>query len=225
MKKKWEEVGGQINGNRITVEVNHFTKFAVFAADKVSEVPDTDTKPNINFSDIAGHWAEANIKQAVNAGIVTGYADGTFKPGKTVTRAEFAVMLVNALKPKEEGADLAFADAAKIASWAQRAVKQAIQAGIIKGYKDGSFRPDAQITRAEMAAMIANALDLTIQSNTETGFADDKDIPVWAKGAVAAVKELGLVQGKGAGKFAPNGVTTRAEAVTVILKMLTKKSK
>jgi hypothetical protein len=69
----------------------------------------------------------------VSSGIVKGYSDGSFKPGKTVSRAEFAVMLMNALKPQG-------------------------------------------ITRTEMAA-IANALSLTAQSNTATGFADDKDIP------------------------------------------------
>lgn len=221
VKKKWEEVGGRVNGNHIIVEVNHFTKFAVFAVDIVTEVPETDTKPNMNFSDIAGHWAEANIKQAVKSGIVTGFADGLFKPNRAVTRAEFAVMLMNMLKPQVEGAALTFTDTAKIGSWAQKAVAQEVQAGIINGYKDGTFRPGAPITRAEMAVMIANALDLKIPSNTETGFADDKDIPAWAKGAVAAVKELGLVQGKGAGRFAPKGETTRAEAVTVLLKMLT----
>jgi tripartite motif-containing protein 71 len=228
-KKEWVEVGGKVNGNHITVEVNHFTKFAVFAVGQTTDVPttdpSTDTKPTINLSDISGHWAEANIKQAVGSGIVSGYQDGTFKPNQTVTRAEFAVMLMNALKPQGEGAELTFTDKAKIGAWAQNAVAQAVQAGIISGYEDGSFRPDAEITRPEMAAMIAKALSQSVEATTATGFADDKDIPAWAKSAVAAMKQLGIIEGKGANEFAPADKTTRAEAVTVLLKMLAQKSK
>jgi len=221
-KKSWVEVGGKVNGDHISVEVNHFTKYAVFAVGQSADVP---IKQIINFSDISGHWAEAGIKQAVSSGIVSGYPDGTFKPNATVTRSEFAVMLMNALKPQGEGAALTFADTAKIGAWAQKAVAQAVQAGIIKGYEDGSFRPDAEITRPEMAAMIANALGQSTEENTPTGFADDKDIPAWAKGAVAAMKKLGIIEGKGTNEFAPGDQTTRAEAVTVLLKMLAQKSK
>lgn len=64
--------------------------------------PKGEQPQDIELSDIAGHWAEAGIKLAVKAGIVSGYPDGTFQPGKTVTRAEFAVMLIQALKPQGE---------------------------------------------------------------------------------------------------------------------------
>ncbi|MGO4274327.1 S-layer homology domain-containing protein, partial [Paenibacillus sp. TAF58] len=222
-KKVWVEVpGGKVNGDNITVQVDHFTKYAVFAVGQESVVP---VNPLITFSDITGHWADALIKQAVSAGIVTGYPDGTFKPNHTVTRAEFAVMLMNTLKPKGEGVALTFTDTVKIGPWAQKAVAQAVQAGIITGYEDGSFRPDAQITRAEMAAMLAKVLGQSNEASASTGFADDKDIPVWAKGSVAYVKQAGIVQGKGDNKFAPQDHTTRAEAVTVLLKVSAEKNK
>lgn len=217
VKKAWIEVsGGKINGNKITVEVNHFTKFAVFAVDDVTD----NTTAAINLSDIADHWAEANIKQAVNSGIVKGYPDGTFKPNHSVTRAEFVVMLMNTVKPQGEGAVLTFTDTAEIGIWAQKAVAQAFQSGIVRGYGDGSFRPNAEITRAEMAVMLANALNLTAEANAATSFADDKDIPTWSKGAVAALKEQKLVEGKGANVYAPMSLTTRAETVTVLLNTL-----
>jgi hypothetical protein len=229
VKKSWVKVGGTVNGDHIKVEVDHFTKFAVFAVDQASIVPpkdpSTDTKPTINLSDISGHWAEAYIKQAVSSGIVTGYPDGTFKPNDSVTRAEFAVMLMNTWKPQGAGTSLTFTDTAKIGTWAQKAVAQAVQAGIIQGYEDGNFRPDAEITRSEMAVMIAKALGLPIEANAATGFADNKDIPAWAKDAVAAIKKHGLVEGKGSNAFDPIGKTTRAEAVTVLLKALAQKSK
>nr|WP_240548402.1 immunoglobulin-like domain-containing protein [Paenibacillus lignilyticus] len=217
VKKEWVKVGGvQINANHISVEVNHFTKYAVFVENPT---------PTIHFSDITGHWAEPNIKKAASSGIVKGYQDGTFKPGKTVTRAEFAVMLMNVLKPQGEGAQLTFTDTAKIGTWAKQAVAQAVQAGIIKGYADGSFRPNEEITRAEMAAMIAIATGTPIKEVAATDFADDKDIPEWAKAGVAFVKQAGIVQGKGDNQFVPRDHATRAEAVTVLLNLLAQMNK
>ncbi|MFC5471285.1 S-layer homology domain-containing protein [Cohnella suwonensis] len=217
-KKEWVKVGGTVDGNRITVDVDHFTKFAVFAVD-AADTPPTEPAKQVIFSDISGHWAESAINQAVSKGIVTGYTDGTFKPNRTVTRAEFAVMLMNALKPQGEGAALKFADTAKIGAWAQKAVAQAVQAGIINGYADGTFRPNAEITRAEMAAMIAKALGKSTEANAATGFADDKDIPAWAKAGVAYVKQTGIMQGKGDNEFAPQDYAARAEAATVLLNL------
>ncbi|OAB26506.1 hypothetical protein PMSD_25305 [Paenibacillus macquariensis subsp. defensor] len=229
-KKEWTGVsGGKINGNRISVEVNRFGKFALFVVDQATGKPvtnhKTETSTEASVSDIFGHWAEANIKQAISSGIIIGYPYGTFKPNSTVTRAEFTVMLMNALKPQEAGVALTFTDSAKIGAWAQKAVAQAVQAGIIKGYDDITFRADAEITRAEMVAMIGNALGQSIEANAVTDFADDKDIPTWAKGSVANLKQAGIVQGKGANQFAAQDHATRAEAVTVLLKMLVQKSK
>ncbi|WP_166542072.1 S-layer homology domain-containing protein [Paenibacillus lutrae] len=216
--KTWVEIGGgKINGSTITVEVNHFTKFGVFA---VGQADPIDTKPTISFNDISEHWAEAGINQAVSKGIISGYPDGSFKPNHTVTRAEFAVMLMNTMKPEGEGAALTFTDTGKIGAWAQKAVAQAVQAGIITGYEDNTFRADAEITRAEMAVMIANALSLKAETNDASGFADDKEIAAWAKGAIAATKKAGLIEGKDYNRFEPNAKTLRAEAVTVLLKVL-----
>ena len=89
-----------------------------------------------------------------------------------------------------------------------------------KGYGDGSFRPDEPITRAEMAVMIARALKLPIEEVASTGFADDEAIPRWAKGAVKALRELGIVGGRGNNAFVPNATATRAEAVVMLLSML-----
>jgi len=224
--KTWVKIeGGKIVGNRIEVGVDHFTKFAVLAVDAAMETLPTEPETLINFNDISKHWAEESIKVAVNEGIVTGYPDGTFKPGNKVTRAEFVVMLINTLKLDNEGAELTFTDTSKIGAWARRPVALAVEAGIINGYQDGSFRPNAVITRAEMAAMIALALDLPSETNAVIGFADDKDIPLWARNAVGAIKELNLVSGNPANEYMPNSPTSRAEAVTVLVKVLALKSK
>src|SRR5690606_38161316 len=99
-----------------------------------------------------------------------------------------------------------------------------VESKSINGYKDGTFRPQAAITRAEMASMIANALNLSIDENADTGFADDNNIPLWAKGVVAAMKKYGIMEGAGANNFNSSTNATRAEAVTVLLRMLEQKS-
>ncbi|MFC5470370.1 InlB B-repeat-containing protein [Cohnella suwonensis] len=209
-KKEWMEVGGIVSGEFITAEVNHFTKFAVLAVGE----------PAVEFIDIAGHWAEEAIRQGASQEITAGYPDGTFKPNLTVTRAQFAVMLMNAIKPAGATEELAFKDASQIPAWAKNAVAEAKQAGIITGYDDGTFRPNAEVTRVEMAAMIVKALDLTVEVNAATGFADNSEIPAWAKGAVAALTETGLMQGTGDNRFNSEAKASRAEAVTVLLRML-----
>lgn len=108
--------GSIIQENYISVEVNHFTKYAALVVNKANGMPvvdkPTDPSTEISFTDISGHWAEVSIKEAVREGIVTGYPDETFKPGNTVTRAEFSLMLMNALKSTDAGAELIFTDTA-----------------------------------------------------------------------------------------------------------------
>ncbi|MEK0314863.1 S-layer homology domain-containing protein [Cohnella sp. 56] len=182
--------------------------------------PAKPAAPLVEFADIGGHWAEDSIKQAVAKKIVGGYPNGTFKPDNAVTRAEFTVMLVGALSLDGQGAPLPFTDNGQIGQWAKRAVALTLQMEIVDGYEDGSFRPDKRITRAEMASMIARALKLPRSVNTTTGFADDEDIPAWARDAVEAIRKLGIANGRGGNKFVPNDTATRSEAVVMLLKML-----
>src|SRR5690606_37843546 len=115
---------------------------------------------------------------------------------------------------------LVFTDQDKIGAWAKGAVTLAAQVGIVSGYEDGSFRPDAQITRAAMAQMIARALGLSLDAKSTIGFSDAEAIPQWAKGAVEAIRKLGIVSGRGNNNFVPNDTATRAEAVMMLLRML-----
>lgn len=215
--KVWVEVpGSRVEGSEVSVDVDHFTKFAVLAVEDVEVALPVD---EVELSDIAGHWAEANIREAVGLGIVKGYTDGTFQPDAHVSRAEFTVMLMQAIGAEEAGAQLDFTDGASIEPWAQQAVAQAVAAGILRGYEDGSFRPNAKLQRAEMAAMIAKAAGITLDPTAVTQFADDALIPVWAKGAIAALQAQGLVQGDASNAYHPGGQTTRAEAVAVLLRL------
>ncbi len=84
---------------------------------------------------------------------------------------------------------------------------------------------DAEITRDKMALMIVRSLSLADESNVATGFPEDRDTPALAKGAVAALKKLGLVKGKSANKFDADAKATREEVVKVLLWMQAKMGK
>lgn len=217
--KGWIEVGGVVTGDRITAEVDHFTKFAVMAVGKKEDGSGVPNKPAPSFTDIAGHWAKGAILSAAGH-FVNGYPDGTFRPDAAITRAEFTIMLANVLKLEGSSSAPAFADSEQIGGWAKQDIANAVEAGIVGGYTDGSFRPNARITRAEMATMVARALKLPADSGATTGFADHKDIPNWAKGAIEAVQEQGIMNGRGGNKFVPNDTATRAEAVTLLMRIL-----
>ncbi len=151
---------------------------------------------------------------------MVGYKDHTFKPNAAVTRAEFAVMLTRALTVQGDGKQYAFKDDADIASWAKEALEQAIGAGILSGYTDGTLRPNSGLTRAELAVMMARVLKLEDQKDNVANFTDQDKLPEWAKGAIGAVAAKGIMQGKEGGKFDFNAVATRAEVITILLRIL-----
>ena len=213
--KAWVELGGVVEGSSLAVEIDRFAKYAVLPVLKDS----TNETTSPRFNDIEGHWAASAIVQAAAAGIASGYSDGTFRPNVAITRAEFAVMLVKALGIQGEGAELRFSDNPAIGNWAKDEIALAVKAGIISGYSNGTFRPNALITRAEMAVMLANAQHAKLESGASTTFADDAEIPAWSKGAIRAIAEQGIVQGRGGNRYAPMATASRAEAIVVLLKL------
>ncbi|WP_378118055.1 S-layer homology domain-containing protein [Cohnella sp. GCM10012308] len=173
------------------------------------------------FKDIKKHWAQASIYEAVKRGFVTGYADATFKPNLQVTRAEFAAMIVRALQMQtSDGNGLAFNDNKEIPAWAKPYVQTAVEAKLITGYADDTFGASKWITRSEMSAILVRAIGKEAGSDIQLTFADFDRIPAWAIPSVKAAVELGLMKGNTHNQFAPNAPATRAEAVTVILRML-----
>lgn len=109
------------------------------------------------FSDEIPSWAAGYVSVAVSAGLVTGYDDGTFRPDELITRQELAVMVSRALNGTGSAA-LNFTDADEIAEWARDAVAQAVAAGIVTGFDDGTFRPNATATRAQAAVMLSRLI-------------------------------------------------------------------
>lgn len=113
-------------------------------------------KTTNSYKDVpATLWCNNAISTLSNAGIIKGYDDGTFRPNAPITRAEFATMAVRFFESKYNGNDK-FSDIAT--SWARQYINAASEAGIIKGYTDGTFRPTKLITRAEAVTIMNRAL-------------------------------------------------------------------
>ncbi|MGE5508185.1 MAG: S-layer homology domain-containing protein [Chitinophagales bacterium] len=169
------------------------------------------------LSDINGSWAKGDIQQLVDRGVVTGYPDGTFRPARNVTRAEFAKMMAKAfhIDPVDGNS---FKDTQ--GHWAQHYIKALVDAKIIQGYEDNTFRPDRTVTRAEELAMITRALKVDDQneqlsSDWPASYAD-LDSKNWAFVPVEIANRLGLVPSYIQTKFEPDKKATRADTAYVV---------
>ncbi|MDG0790040.1 S-layer homology domain-containing protein [Cohnella ginsengisoli] len=129
-------------------------------------------------------------------------------------------MLGRALNFPTDESSLSFGDSNRIPAWAKPYIAKAVEAGIISGYGDQNFRPDGKITRLELITMIVRALHLKTDTKGKAPFADAAQIPQWGQSYVAAAYEAGLIEGKPNNQFAPNDAATRAEAITLVLKMV-----
>lgn len=170
------------------------------------------------FSDISGHWANRSIGAAVKLRMLEGYENGSFRPNASVTRAEFTAMIARAFGLGENSASASFKDTKS--SWAAGYISALADKGVITGYADGSFKPNATISRAEMVTIIARVLDLNVlATNAPTSFSD-VDSSNWAAEAITQASSANLVQGLSSSVFSPSGKATRAEAVTIIIRAL-----
>ncbi|OME79090.1 hypothetical protein BK120_22600 [Paenibacillus sp. FSL A5-0031] len=167
------------------------------------------------FKDVKStSWSFADIDFAARAGIVKGYAGDKFRGEAKVTRGEFAQMLVNALGFTSNGKQ-ELTDAK--GHFAEKAIRALMENGIMTGYADGSFEPNREITRAEIAALLARLLDISLLS-TEAKF---QDITAnWAEDQINALANAGIINGKNGHKFEPKANATREEAVVLIVRLL-----
>ncbi|WP_282936526.1 S-layer homology domain-containing protein [Paenibacillus sp. RC67] len=207
---RWVYIGGNVKDNgTITVEVNHFGKFAVFAADV------------IQFNDLNGHWVAAYADRLMGMSVIRGFEDHTFRPNQNVTRAEFVKMIADVMGLQSTAVSATFADNDSIPSWAKGAVASAVQAGIIYGYEEQGklwFKPNQPITRAEMAVILGKVLEQrpTTIIMDKVVFSDQAIIPAWAQSAVNVIAAHKIVSGYQDGSFRPDHSATRAETVKML---------
>ena len=150
---------------------------------------------------------------------IVGYEDGTIRPNGHITRAEAATVFFRLLTDKARDANLTdrspYPDVSA-GAWYNKAIATLSRMGILSGYEDGRFRPNATVTRAEFAAMAAR-FD-TEAKPVDTPFTDLTGC--WAADEIAKAYGKGWVNGYGDNTFRPNGPITRAEAVTLINRVL-----
>lgn len=175
----------------------------------------TTALASTSLTDVAPNWASSDIKLLESAGIIKGYTDKTFRPNGEISRAEFATILWRILGEPASTAPAAFPDVQ--ADWSAQAIAQLTQLGIINGYGDGTFRPDASISRAEMVTLLMRMLNSNIQDNSES-FPDIKGN--WAESNISKAKSLGIIQGADDSAFNPTHNVTRAEAASMLVRAL-----
>jgi len=160
------------------------------------------------LSDIKGHWAEKQITEWFDEGLVKGYADGAFKPNAAISRGE-TMALVNRSFGFSAFEPVSFSDL-KASEWVYEDVAKAVKAGYIAGLGDGTIGAGKSVSRQETAVMIARLLQLeSADGSAADGFKDAADIAAWSKQAVGAVAAAGIMQGSG-GRFKPKASLTRA---------------
>lgn len=177
-----------------------------------------DTGAAVVFSDLKEQWYLNAVSKLATAGIITGYPGNKFEPSKKINRAEFMVLLCKAMGWQSVQGKGEFKDNGDIPSWSQGYVLAAYERGIISGYEDNTFRPGRQVTRAEMAVIIANVLSLPASENITAAqvFIDGKTIPYWAQSQVSSVFSAGIMKGDSEKMFRPDNKTTRAESAVML---------
>ncbi len=192
----------------------------------VPTTPDIDDTSSgntgVSFSDIAHvSWAKEAIEYLAAKGIIDGYDDGTFKPDQTITREEFAKLIVEVLGFADfdvNGED--FGDVADNA-WYANYVNIASGTGLMNGIADGSFGAGMTISRQDMCTIIYRAIVSENIKVTEK-FADYQFSDTASDYAQEAIRQLyryGFVDGMGDGTFAPFGNVTRAQAAKVLYQL------
>ncbi|WP_219835811.1 S-layer homology domain-containing protein [Paenibacillus sp. R14(2021)] len=180
-----------------------------------------------SFADLEQHWAKTDIELLASKLLLKGVSIDKFEPNAEITRAEFVVMLVRALGLSPGPTDASFSDVTAD-NWYSDAIGTAVRAGLIKGFEDSTFKPNAPITRLQMVTIIANAFGLTEKSLDITGkeaamlnrFSDRASIPKIAENATCQVLLAGILKGNVNGTFNPKGSATRAEAAVMLHRFL-----
>ncbi|NBD25674.1 S-layer homology domain-containing protein [Paenibacillus glycinis] len=180
------------------------------------------------FGDMTYHWAKNAVNDMGARLIIDGIGGGAFGPDRTVTRAEFAAILVRGLGLKPEIGASPFADV-RSSDWYAGAINAAYAYRLVTGFADGNFRPNDGITREQAMAIIAKAMPLTGLAGKLAAtsgaalqpFGDAADVSAWALDGVAGCVEAGVVTGTG-GALAPQALLTRAETAAILQRLLQK---
>lgn len=180
--------------------------------------------PNSNnvvdlFSDVnTGDWFVQYVQYAHDKGLMNGVGNYRFAPNENLTRAQIAQILYAQAGSPEVSGEMAFKDVTAD-KWYYKAVLWASQNGITGGYEDGTFRPNSNITREQLARMLYAHAGTPAVSGDLSGFADGNQVSGWAKDAVIWATSNHIINGvkiNNALHISPKGNATRAEAATMM---------
>ena len=178
-------------------------------------------QPNMAYADeLSGHMHESGLRYLISKDALLQDANGSYRPNDTVTRGEFATYIAKALNLEKKD-NITFTDVPDTYLFATD-IKLAATAGIITGYTDGSFKPNARISREHMAVMLIRAVDyLKIPKGTpSTTFMDNAAIFKDFRQDIAIGADLGLIKGSSNGMFLPKDNATIGEASTFVLRLI-----
>ncbi|MNZ80701.1 Endo-1,4-beta-xylanase A precursor [compost metagenome] len=170
-----------------------------------------------SFTDTNGHWAAAAIRKLTEKGILGGFPDGSFKPDKQMSRAEFAAVMFRMLGLDASHADSAFTDVAQDA-WYSEYVNGLHALGYVNGFEDGGFRPNQPLTREEAFVILYRAMKGRLpaaETAKEPSFQDEGAVSDWAQEAVRALAKTGMIKGYADGTLKPKSTITRAEIAAI----------
>ncbi len=182
----------------------------------------------IEFKDVADHWAKDAVNDMGSRLIVSGTDSERFNPEQSITRAEFAAILVRGLGLRLEQGEAPFADV-KSSDWYAGAVHTAYAYKLIDGFEDGTFRPEAAITREQAMVITARAMEITALSaklNDQTSkdpmasFMDAFEAGQWSRIGITKSLQAGIFVGRSGERLAPKELITRAEVAAIVQRLL-----
>jgi hypothetical protein len=173
------------------------------------------------FKDVGSHWANTEIIEMATMGYIKG-SNGSFRPNENITRAEFVSLIsrIKGLDLNEEN-DSDFKDIDDSA-WYADSVAAVLKAGLVKGYPDNTFRPNAYITRQEIANVVGSLIETEMgPSKIDSVLSVYKDeITDWAKFGVAKSTDQGIIKGLSEGVFGGKQNATRAQVAVMLLRFI-----
>lgn len=189
-----------------------------------AEDPDWEPAPEMPFTDVnEGDWFYDVVLYAYDNGLMTGVSATEFAPNQTTTRGMIVSMLAR-LEGVTSAEDAGFADVAAN-DWYATAVNWAASVGVVNGYEDNTFRPNAPITREQMAAILYNYADYKgydVSARADlSDYADAASISSWAEDVLSWANAEGLINGMTATTIDPQGATTRAQTAAMFERFLT----
>ncbi|WP_168735534.1 choice-of-anchor I family protein [Cohnella fermenti] len=190
--------------------------------------PTNPTNPGTNapsFVDVStGHWASEVIAKLASKGIMQGMPDGSFQPNKRMTRAEYMAVLARLLGLDTSSASANVFKDVPSGKWYSSYINVLAEQGIAGGFADGTFHPDQDLTREEAFVLLYRAMKDKLGSasggSSLDSFKDNANVSSWAREAVSALVQAGVLQGGTDGKLNPKLTITRAEIAKIVASFL-----